>query len=186
MAFQDTVRHYAKALAEMGYVSYCFDFNGGCVIKGKSDGKTTEMSALTASKLNHKISKLILFYPAFCIPDDARAGKMIMAKFDPNHIPDRIKCGPMKLGKCYVEDVIALDPYEEIKGFLGDILLIHGTKDSIVNISYVKKAYDTYLKVSKENNLSRNVFFHTIKDGKHGFSKKHDKIAIEYLKQFLL
>lgn len=91
----------------------------------------------------------------------------------------------MKLGKCYVEDVIALDPYEEIKGFLGDILLIHGTKDSIVNISYVKKAYDTYLKVSKENNLSRNVFFHTIKDGKHGFSKKHDKIAIEYLKQFL-
>lgn len=223
MAFQDTVRHYAKALAEMGYVSYCFDFNGGCVIKGKSDGKTTEMSvltevrdleavinyaetrpysnsekiilmgcsqggfvsALTASKLNHKISKLILFYPALCIPDDARAGKMIMAKFDPKHIPDTIKCGPMKLGKCYVEDVIELNPYEEIKGFCGDVLLIHGTKDNIVPISYAEKAYDTYLKVGKENNLSRNVFFHTIENGKHGFSKKHDKIAIEYLKQFL-
>ena len=33
MAFQDTVRQYAKAMAEMGYVSYCFDFCGGCVIK---------------------------------------------------------------------------------------------------------------------------------------------------------
>ena len=50
MAYQDTVRHYAKLLAEMGFVSYCFDFNGGCVVKGKSDGKTTEMSVLTEVK----------------------------------------------------------------------------------------------------------------------------------------
>ena len=50
MAFQDTVRQYAVALAEMGYVSYCFDFCGGCVIKGKSDGRTTEMSVLTEVK----------------------------------------------------------------------------------------------------------------------------------------
>ena len=50
MAFQDTVRQYAKAMAEMGYVSYCFDFCGGCVIKGKSDGSTAEMSVLTEVK----------------------------------------------------------------------------------------------------------------------------------------
>lgn len=50
MAFQDTVRQYAVALAKMGYVSYCFDFCGGCVIKGKSDGRTTEMSVLTEVK----------------------------------------------------------------------------------------------------------------------------------------
>ena len=47
MAYQDTVRHYAQALAEMGYLSFCFDFCGGSVIKGKSDGKTTAMSVLT-------------------------------------------------------------------------------------------------------------------------------------------
>ncbi len=50
MAFQDTVRQYAVVLAEMGYVSYCFDFCGGCVIKGKSDGSTAEMSVLTEVK----------------------------------------------------------------------------------------------------------------------------------------
>ncbi len=50
MAFQDTVRHYAKKLAELGYVSYCFDFCGGCVVKGKSGGKTTEMSVMTEVK----------------------------------------------------------------------------------------------------------------------------------------
>lgn len=47
MAFQDTVGHYAVKLAEMGYLSYCFNFCGGSVIKGKSDGKTTEMSVYT-------------------------------------------------------------------------------------------------------------------------------------------
>lgn len=33
MAFQDTVRHYAIALAELGYVSYCFDFCGGIKVQ---------------------------------------------------------------------------------------------------------------------------------------------------------
>ena len=50
MAFQDTVRHYAKLFAELGFASYCFDFCGGSVVKGKSDGKTTEMSVLTEVK----------------------------------------------------------------------------------------------------------------------------------------
>ena len=50
MANQDTVRQYAKKLAKLGYAAYCFDFCGGCVIKGKSDGKTTEMSVLTGVK----------------------------------------------------------------------------------------------------------------------------------------
>ena len=132
MAFQDTVRQYARALAEAGYVAYCFDFCGGSVIKGKSDGRTTDMSvhtevrdleavmdfvqsqpyndssklllmgcsqggfvsALTAAKYPDRVSKLVLFYPALCIPDDARAGKMMFAKFDPKNIPDLFRCGP--------------------------------------------------------------------------------------------
>ncbi|MDE6846275.1 MAG: lysophospholipase [Lachnospiraceae bacterium] len=223
MAFQDTVRHYAKKLAELGYVSYCFDFCGGCVVKGKSDGKTTEMSVMTevkdleavidyarnrqysnpqkivlmgcsqggfvsaiaASRLGNQISKLILFYPALCIPDDARAGKMMFAKFDPHNLPDIIPCGPMKLGKCYVEDVIHLDPCQEISKFQGDVLIIHGTKDKIVNVEYAKQAYSTYSEETKRNNLARAVSFYEIKNGAHGFSKKHDAIAIDYLEQFL-
>lgn len=223
MATQDTVRHYAEKLAELGYVSYCFDFCGGCVANGKSDGKTTEMSvlteirdleavieyarnrpygdskeivlmgcsqgglvsAMTASRLNSQISKLILIYPAFCIPDDARAGKMMFAKFDPNNIPDTIKCGPMKLGKCYAEDVISLDPYLETKGFQGDILIIHGTKDRIVNMDYIEKAYDTYMEETESKRMDRSVIFHKIQNGGHGFSKKHNAIAMKHIEHFL-
>ncbi len=218
MAFQDTVRQYAKAMAEIGYAAYCFDFCGGCVIKGKSDGKTTDMSvltevkdlevvieyvklqpytdeskillmgcsqggfvsALTAAKHKEEISKLVLFYPAFCIPDDARAGKMMFAQFDPANIPDIVQCGPMKLGRCYVEDVIGMNPYEEISAYQGDVLIVHGTKDDIVNMTYIEQAYATYM----ESKASNRVDLKIIEGGAHGFSKRYDAMAIQYLKEF--
>ena len=43
----DTVRHYARALAGAGWLAYCFDFSGGCAEGCRSDGATTDMSALT-------------------------------------------------------------------------------------------------------------------------------------------
>ena len=39
----------------------------------------------------------------------------------------------MKLGKCYVENVINLDLYLETKGFQENILIIHGTKDRMMS-----------------------------------------------------
>lgn len=224
MAFQDTVRHYAKLFAELGFVSYCFDFCGGSVIKGKSDGKTTEMSVLTevkdlevvieyakslpytnacnvtlmgcsqggfvsalvAAKQKEKIAKLVLFYPALCIPDDARAGKMMFAKFDPNNIPEIVNCGPMKLGRCYVADVISMDPYAEIREYPGKVLIVHGTKDKIVKWDYAKRAYQNYLKNNSAGLApEQGVTLRLIEDGAHGFSKKHDKMAMEEIKKFV-
>lgn len=153
MANQDTVRHYARHLAEIGYAAYCFDFNGGSVMGSKSTGKTTDMSvltevmdleaviahvlqlphvdsdkgvvlmgcsqggfvsALTAAKRKAQVSQLVLFYPALCIPDDAHAGKMMFARFDPHNVPERFNCGPMKLGQRYVTDVLDMEPFMEI------------------------------------------------------------------------
>ena len=42
-------------------------------------------------------------------------------------------------------------------------------------------AYGIYI----NNNSNRNIRFEVIKNGKHGFSKKIDKIAIEILKEFM-
>ena len=79
------------------------------------------------------IERLVLFYPAFCIPDDARRGQMMFAKFDPANIPPVVSRYPMKLGDVYVKAVINMDIYEEIRGYEGPVLLVHGTKDKIVN-----------------------------------------------------
>lgn len=212
MAWQDTVRQYCKCLAELGYCAYCFDFCGGSVMKkGKSDGKTTQMSvlteikdleaviacvqslsytsdelllmgcsqggfvsALTAAKHPGLVNKLVLFYPALCIPDDARAGKMMFARFDPNNIPEMINCGPMKLGRLYAADVIGMDPIREISTYSGPVLIVHGTKDKIVNLSYSQQSAASY----------KNAMLHIIEKGGHGFSRKHDAIAMEQLRRF--
>lgn len=224
MANQDTVKHYARLFAELGYVSYCFDFNGGCVVKGKSDGKTTEMSvltevrdleavleyaksrsytnaekivlaggsqggfvsALTAAKHPKEIEKLILIFPALCIPDDARAGKMMFAKFDPKNIPEIVNCGPMRLGRCYVADVIHMDPYEEIKNYPGQVLIIHGTADDLVKWEYSKKAYETYQRHNPAGlTPEKRAVLRLIEGGGHGFSKKHDAVAMEEMRKFI-
>ena len=179
--------------------------------KGKSDGATTDMSVLTevkdleavvayvqslpyttnqmllmgcsqggfvsalfAAKHPEMVSKLCLFYPAFCIPDDARAGKMMFARFDTKNIPEFINCGPMKLGRCYPADVLEMGPYEEIAPFHGEVLIVHGTKDAIVHPDYSKKAQQTY----------KNARLEIIQGGAHGFSAKHDAIAMGYLREF--
>lgn len=212
MAWQDTVRQYCKALAEQGYCAYCFDFCGGSVLKkGKSSGKTTDMSvltevadleavvahvrslpytgsklllmgcsqggfvaALTAAKHPEWVDKLVLFYPALCIPDDARAGKMMFARFDPANIPEVINCGPMKLGRCYPADVISIDPIAAIRPYDGPVLIVHGTKDKIVHPDYSRQAAAAYA----------HTQLHLIEGGAHGFGRKHDAEAIAYLKAF--
>ncbi len=213
MAWQDTVRQYCELLAEKGYCAYCFDFCGGSVLKkGKSDGSTTDMSvltevqdleavieyvqglpynskelllmgcsqggfvsALTAAKHPELVDKLVLFYPALCIPDDARAGKMMFARFDPSNLPEIIRCGPMRLGRCYAADVLTMNPIEEISAYTGSVLIVHGTKDKIVSTEYSKQARDVYC----------NAQLYLIDGGGHGFSKMHDKIAMEFLTQFI-
>ena len=171
MAFQDTVRHYAKGQE--------YTNADDILLMGCSQGGF--VSALVAAKQKENIKRLILFYPALCIPDDARSGKMMFAKFDPQNIPDIIKCGPMTLGKCYPADVIDMNPFEEIKKYQRDVLIVHGTADKIVNPDYAKKAKEAYLEV----NENRVVKLEFIENGAHGFSKKHDVLALNAIKEFL-
>lgn len=223
MAWQDSVRGYTKLLAEMGYAAYCFDFNGGSVMKSRSEGKTTDMSVLTevkdleavieylrtlpyvdkeniflmgcsqggfvsalvAAKNKYPINKLSMFYPAFCIPDDARAGKMQAAKFDPENVPEIIRCGPMKLGRRYAMDVMHMNLFDEIKSYNGEVLIVHGTTDRIVNVDYAKRARDAYKSTTPEDiDVEKRVCLHIIEGGGHGFSKEQDVIAREYLRKF--
>ncbi|MCD8145881.1 MAG: alpha/beta hydrolase [Clostridiales bacterium] len=212
MANYQTTKTYAKWFAARGYAAFCFDFNGGGLMS-KSDGKTTQMtifteekdlktvvtyarslpetdsssvtlmgcsqggvvSALAAADLQEQVKRLILFYPALCIPDDARAGTMLHAKFDPKNIPETFSCGPMKLGREYAASVQNLDLMAEIQRYAGKVLIVHGTADQVVHYHYSEQAQAAY----------QNAELKLIPMGQHGFSPKHDKIALEYVEQFL-
>ncbi|MCR5783574.1 MAG: lysophospholipase [Clostridia bacterium] len=132
------------------------------------------VSAMVAADTPERISSLALLYPAFCIPDDARKGRMMFAKFDPANVPEKIRCGPMRLGAGYVKAVQNMDPYDAIRGYTGPVLYLHGTADNIVDISYARRAEQEY----------PNCEYHEIDGGEHMFRGKHDRIAQEYIKAF--
>ncbi len=134
------------------------------------------VSALVAAELGaDKVKRLILYYPALSIPDDARKGSMLMAKFDPKNVPDKLFCGPIILGKTYPETVMDWDPFPMISKYHGPVLLVGGDKDHVVDYSYFVKAYDAYVAGNKEalakGEISElpQVELETIRGGEHMF-----------------
>jgi hypothetical protein len=128
------------------------------------------VSAIVA-KNNPDLKKLLLIYPALCIPDDMRAGHLQVVQFDPDNIPDLIMTEPMKVGRNYVNAVNDLDYKEAIKGFNGRTVLIHGDKDTIVDPSYSKNAKELY----------PDSAYYEIKGGAHGFSGSSLDKALEII-----
>lgn len=212
LANQKMCKKYAELFANIGYVSFTFDFCGGglmCKSGGKSENMTllTEkadlcavydyvkkldyveperisvlgcsqggfVSALFAKERPEAIENLMLLYPALCIPDDARDGKMMFFRFDPKNIPDTLGRFPMKLGGNYARTVINMDPFAEIGGFSGRVLLLHGTADKIVDISYARRAKELY----------PNCTYREIEGGGHMFRKEYDEKACRILGEFM-
>ena len=133
------------------------------------------VSALAAKEIQNSICRLILFYPALCIPDDARKGRMMFYRFDPKHVPNVLGRFPMKLGGDYARAVMDINPFVEIQGFEGPVLLVHGTADKIVNVSYSRKARARFLSCE----------YHEITGGGHGFKGAYDREAIRILLDFM-
>lgn len=148
------------------------------VLMGCSQGGF--VSALVASDLRDEVSALILQYPALSIPDDARKGRMIRASFDPDDVPDTLNCSVMKLGRHYVTDVIAIDPFEMIKAYTGKVLLIHGDGDQLVDISYSRRAFAAYREAGAD------VRMEVIPEAGHIFLRPgHIKQAKQHIIEFL-
>lgn len=152
------------------------------------------VSALVAAELGaEEVKRLILFYPALSIPDDARKGQMIMARFDPKNVPEKLFCGPIVLGKRYPEDVMDWDPFEMISKYHGPVLIVFGTGDHIVDYQYGVRAYEAYVKANEEA-LARGeiselpqVELETIKNGEHIFPfPPHRRDAVNTAKEFIL
>lgn len=140
------------------------------------------VSALVANELEEDVKNLVLFYPAFFLPYAVREGQVLWFKFDPNNLPNKIMYGPISIGRPFAEDVMDMEPYELIPQYKGNVFIIHGTKDTTVDISYSDKAYDLYINNTK---LNKKVIYHKIEGAGHRFFKKQDEIAYKALKEFL-
>lgn len=137
-------------------------------LMGQSQGGF--VAALTAAKRSEEVKALVLYFPALSIPEGRRA---LYSSLD--EVPDEEEIMGMTIGRKYTEDAFNLDAYEEISKYHGDVLICHGDKDQVVDLSYSEKAVEVY----------DHAELKVIEYAEHGFQAKTAKKATEYTLEFL-
>lgn len=148
---------------------------GKIILTGISQGGF--VAGLTAARRREEISKLVMIYPALCIPDHARRGCLGGSHYDPKHVPERIDCGRTVLGKGFHDEVVGMDPFLELAPYGGPVLLIQGLEDQIVDYSYAVKARASYKKGQCHLQLVRNMG--------HGYDPGQFESIFASIRQFL-
>lgn len=111
--------------------------NDNIYLFGASQGGM--VTALTAEERSTDISAIILLYPALCIADDWNQ------RFkNPEDIPDSEELWGMALGRRFFETLRGFRIQERIGSFPKRVLLMHGTKDHVVNSDYAVWASGQY------------------------------------------
>ena len=119
------------------------------------------------------IKGLIDYYPAFCIRDDAE--EVYKSADEVPDIYQLAKMGGVSLGKIYYLDCTSFDIYEVMEDIECKTLLMHGTNDNVVPISYAERASETI----------PNCEYVVYQGQGHGFSGAAEKDSTERTIKFL-
>ena len=115
---------------------------GKLLLMGCSQGGF--VTGITAARRKDDVAKVVLFYPALSIPDDSRHGRMLTYRFDPDAIPEILGRVPITLGRDYAAVAQEMDCFALIADYDGPVLLVHGTGDHVVPLSYSQRAAAVY------------------------------------------
>ncbi|MCI7190040.1 MAG: alpha/beta hydrolase, partial [Lachnospiraceae bacterium] len=166
----------ADLLAVKEYVQNLpYTDNSNLVLVGFSQGGF--VSGLAAAKCGDEIRKLIMVFPALCIPDHARRGCLGGANYDADNVPEEIDCGNIVLGKIFHDTVVGMDPYLELSAYKGPVLILQGLEDQIVDYSYAIRAQANYEKGQCHLQLIRLMG--------HGYDSEQQKSLVASMRQFL-
>lgn len=106
-------------------------------LMGESQGGF--VASYVAASRPGDIKGLIPVFPAYVLQDDARR------RFpDPDDIPDSYGFIGMTIGGIYAKDAMSFDIYDMLPDYGGNVLLMHGTVDSLVPIAYSERAAETF------------------------------------------
>lgn len=97
------------------------------------------VSALAAAEAADEVKGLILYFPAFNIPDNWRHNYP-----DVNKIPAKVDFWGLTLGKAFFTSMHDFYPFDHIGKFTKNVLILHGKKDAIVPYSIAEKAKAAY------------------------------------------
>lgn len=145
------------------------------VLMGGSQGGF--VSGLTAARYGDAVRALIMLYPALCIPDHARAGRLGGASYDPQNVPQEIPCAQTVLGKKFHDDVCNMNPFAELARYKNPVLLIQGTADTVVDPAYSVRARDSY--------APGQCRLHKIDGMTHWANAEQNAVIVSLMKEFL-
>ncbi len=138
------------------------------ILIGESQGGM--VSSLVAAERKDKIERLVLVFPAFCIPDD---WVKMFPKLD--DMPEEMDFWGMKLGHAYLEGLYDLDVYKTVSQYEGPVSIFHGDQDKVVNVSYSERALEAY----------KNATLKVLPGEGHGFKPEVQKEVIGEIAELL-
>lgn len=138
------------------------------VLLGSSQGGL--IAALTAANMQKDVSKLILEFPALCIPDNWNSRYPQVSS-----IPDTTMIWRVPVGRRFFMELRDIHPYKSVAAYKRPVLIVHGDADPIVPIEYSRRAVKLY----KDAQLLE------IPKAGHGFNAQDFKSSQERIRQFL-
>ena len=138
------------------------------VLLGESQGGL--VSALTAASNQKKISRLVLVFPAFCIPYHWRAH---YPTFD--QVPDTTRLWRVPMGRQYFKEILDMDAFQLAKAYKKPVLIVHGDADQVV----------PYADSEKMQKLYKKATLHCIPGAGHGFNPEQQAQNLGYIIPFL-
>lgn len=135
---------------------------------GKSQGAV--VSTIVAFRRPDEIKGIIGLYSGYFMEDMAReeAGKY-------EKLPPVLNVLKVDVSDRYIEDMMNLHIYDMMRKYSGDVLLIHGTEDSVAPISYAEEAAVTF----------PNARLITIEGAEHGFHGPEREDVVEASLKFV-
>lgn len=138
------------------------------VLIGESQGGL--VSALTAAALGEDIDRLILVFPALCIPDNWRDRYPELSD-----IPEVTELWGVKLGRRFFEEIHDMKPLDIIGGYRGPVIIIQGDNDHIVSMEDSKRAIELY----------DGARLHVIPGAGHGFNAGQQQESQREIRKFM-
>lgn len=159
------VWEYARSLPYVTEIGLLGHSQGGAV------------ASMVAGRLaDSRPAGVVLIAPGSVIKDACRNGKFFNAEFDPKDPPEYVRCwGIMKLGREYLLLTQELDIYGTAAKYIGPVLLLHGSRDSIVPLWCSEKYLDVY---------GENATLKIIDGENHLITKKRKQVVSEAVSFF--
>ncbi len=124
------------------------------------------VSAYVAAQMPERIKALVLWYPAFVVPDDAKR------RFENGENV----CFGLELCPDFNKAAMNIEIFHIISQYTGAVKLIHGDQDPVVPVSYSHHAAEVY----------RDASLTVIPGAGHGFGDKDSKHARDISIAFLV